>query len=83
MNIAWFKTPILFETIALVGLTMVALLRGKPAVRTMPKAFYHWFLLVLRSPWIAFLLTGLPAFMSGFVRQTNFHGTWCLIGESA
>jgi len=46
----------LLEALALVGLILVILLRRKSADRSKPTAFFPWFLLARRRPWIAFLL---------------------------
>jgi len=56
-----FLQPIL-EALALFGLITVSLLRRKSADRKRPTAFFRWFLLARRRPWIAFLLVGLLAF---------------------
>lgn len=70
----------LIETLALVGLILVSLLRKKPAERTKPNPFLRWFLPVLRRPWTAFLLVGLLAFassalltVSAGIRQPRVH----------
>jgi len=60
--VRWLKIYPFFEILALVGLILLILLWRKPAARIMPKAFFRWFLLVRRRPWIAFLLIGLLAF---------------------
>jgi len=63
MNIVrWLNIYIFFEILALVGLILVILFRRKPAARTMPKAFFRWFVPGLCRPWITFLLVGLLGF---------------------
>jgi hypothetical protein len=53
---------ILFETLGLIGMTLVVLIGRKPATRTPTSAFSRRFSLALRRPWTVFALIGILGF---------------------